>query len=84
VSPLSTALFVLGYGLSLPIIARLGEVRATGNRLAIAGHQFGISVCLLGWAIQGRIIMALLHLVWLVTVRVWFGTANTEPRRARS
>lgn len=75
--PLSTALFVLGYALALPVIARLGRVRASGNRFAIIGHQVGMIVALLGWALRGSVALTLFHVVWIVGIRIWFG--NDRP-----
>lgn len=77
--PVSTALFLLGYGLGLPIAARLPRIVAAHQRLAFAGHQLGIGVALLGWVISGRVIMALIHGVWLVAARIWFGLGARTP-----
>ncbi len=77
--PLSTALFVLGYALALPVIARLGQVKASRNRLAIVGHQFGMTCALIGWALGGRLLMVGLHLAWMIGVRIWFGGPRSRP-----
>ena len=76
--PLSTALFLLGYGLALPIGARLPMIVANRNRLALWGHQVGVIIAAGGWLVRGRIVMALLHVVWLFVANAWFGL---EPRR---
>lgn len=76
--PLSTALFLLGYGLALPIGARLPAVVANRNRLALWGHQFGVIVAAGGWLVRGRIVMAVVHLAWLFAANAWFAF---EPRR---
>ena len=76
--PLSTALFLLGYGLALPIAARLPTVVANRNRLALWGHQFGVIVATGGWLVRGRVIMAVVHVVWLIVANAWFAL---EPRR---
>ncbi len=80
--PLGTALMVLGYGLALPIMARLGQVKATSNRLALFGHQVGIMIALVAWAARGRLVIVLVHLAWLAGVRIWFGNrTQPSPRR---
>ncbi len=78
VHPLSTVLFVLGYGLALPIVARLTQLKATRNRLGIVGHQVGMTIALVAWATRGRTIMVLLHLAWMIGVRIWF--SGRTPR----
>ncbi|MEZ5227222.1 MAG: hypothetical protein R2710_11245 [Acidimicrobiales bacterium] len=77
--PLSTVLLLLGYGLSIPIVARLTQLKATRNRLAIVGHQVGMTLALIGWATRGRVAMAILHLLWMIGVRIWFGNGRA-PR----
>jgi hypothetical protein len=81
VHPISTALFLLGYGLALPIGARLQAVVAGRHRLAMWGHQLGILIAALGWALRGGLAMAALHLAWLALAGVWFGFAPRLPRR---
>lgn len=78
--PLSTALFILGYGLALPIVARLTQMKATQNRLGILGHQVGMSIALLAWATKGRPLMVVIHLAWIIAVRVWFGNQAGRKR----
>lgn len=74
--PVSTALFLLGYGLSLPIVFRLVSIIAQQQRLAFAGHQVGMAIALLGWILNGRVMMAAIHAVWIIAARIWFGTAS--------
>ena len=74
--PLSTALFLLGYGLALPTGARWRHVVRSGNSLALWGHQLGVLISLLGWLIKGRMPMVLLHIVWLVGAKIWFSLAS--------
>ncbi len=73
VHPLSTVLLLMGYGLALPIVARLTQLKARRHRLAIVGHQVGMTIALIGWAVLGRVPMVLIHLVWMIGVRIWFG-----------
>ncbi len=79
--PLGIALMVLGYGLALPIAARLGQVKATSNRLALFGHQVGVMIALVAWAARGRVVIVLIHLAWLVGVRLWFGSRSAPRTR---
>lgn len=80
--PLSTALFVLGYGLALPIIAKLTVLKAKRSRVGIFGHQIGITIAMVAWAVRGRPTMVVLHLVWMIAVRIWFGNDGTTKRRS--
>jgi hypothetical protein len=89
--PLSTALFLLGYGLALPIGMRLVGVVAGQNRLALAGHQLGVVIALVGWLLRGSVVLAVVHGLWLVAARVWFSlgrpdrSGQRQPgRRSRS
>lgn len=77
--PLSTVLFIAGYGLALPLAGRLGTIVAGQQRLAFAGHQIGVVVALLGWLVRGSFVMATLHAVWVVGARLWYATR--ERRR---
>ncbi len=70
--PVSTALFLLGYGLGLPIAFRLTRIVAAQHRTAFAGHQIGFGVATLGWLVSGRITMVLIHVLWLIGARLWF------------
>lgn len=73
---MSTVLFILGYGLALPIAFRMGRVVAEQNRLALSGHQLGIIIAAIGWMSKGGLALALLHLVWLAWARIWFARSN--------
>jgi galactitol-specific phosphotransferase system IIC component len=75
VHPVSTALFLLGYGLAMPIMFRLIHVIAVQHRLAFLGHQIGMVLALLGWALRGRVLMAIIHGIWLIATRIWFATS---------
>lgn len=81
--PVSTALLLLGYGLSLPIVFRLVSIVANQQRVAFVGHQVGMSVALLGWLVSGRAAMAIIHGLWLVAARIWFGLAGRERAAQR-
>lgn len=70
--PVSTVLFLLGYGLALPIVARLTAAVAQQHRLAIIGHQVGMTIAAVGWLLRGRVVFALVHLAWMIGVRIWF------------
>ncbi len=70
--PLSTALLLTGYGLSLPIGTRLSAVVRNQHRVALLGHQLGVLIVACGWLLAGRTIVALAHALWFVLVRVWF------------
>ena len=70
--PVSTALFLVGYGLAIPIGLRMTTIVAHQQRLALTGHQVGVGLALLAWLLRGSITIAIIHVLWLVGVRVWF------------
>lgn len=70
--PLSTALFILGYALALPIAGKMSTVVERQNRLAIFGHQAGIMLAALGWILRGAVFVAVGHVLWLVVAYSWF------------
>lgn len=76
--PVSTALFLLGYGLALPIGLRMTAIVSQQHRLAFVGHQVGVAIALLGWVLRGSVVIALIHVVWLVGARVWFQLGRSE------
>lgn len=68
--PASTALFLIGYGFSLPVLLRVVTVLRSGNRLALYGHQVGMFLAALGWLLRGQVGVAGLHLVWMIVLRL--------------
>lgn len=81
--PVSTALFLVGYGLALPIALRLPSVVSEQNRLAIWGHQLGLLIVTLGWVMRGGVTVAVIHLAWMALASVWFGFRPLVGRRRR-
>jgi len=84
VAPVSVPLLLLGYALALPIGMKLGKVVAQQHRLALLGHQVGIMLAVVGWAVRGRPMMAFLHVLWLLGARAWFEMAGRRQRSAVS
>jgi hypothetical protein len=82
VHPVSTALFLLGYGLALPIGMKMGRVVAEQQRTALAGHQIGVVIALVGWLLKGSVAFAVVHVIWLVAVRLWFQVGGNTQRSA--
>lgn len=80
VHPVSTALLLLGYGLALPIALRMTQIVARQHRIAFVGHQLGVGIALLGWALRGSIVIAVIHAAWLIGVRIWFKMGEPETR----
>ncbi len=78
VHPASTALFLIGYGFSLPVLLRIVTVLRSGNRLALYGHQVGMLMAGLGWLLRGQVGVAGLHLVWMIAVRLLSLRMGTE------
>lgn len=72
VHPVSTLLFLVGYGLVLPIAVRRTKVPEKFLNAAFAGHQFGLFVAACGWVLSGRLWIAVAHLGWAVAARIWF------------
>ena len=79
--PLSTILFLLGYALALPVAARMPQVVAQQHRLALTGHQVGVGIATVGWLVRGSIVIVVIHLAWLIGVRLWF---SADPGRSGS
>ncbi len=65
-------LFLLGYSLAIPIGLRMVSIVAAQQRLAVIGHQVGVVFALVGWLLRGSVVIALIHVAWLVGVRLWF------------
>lgn len=78
--PISTVLFLIGYALALPIAFRLGRVVSQQHRLALTGHQAGMTIAAIGWLVRGRVPMAVAHLVWIIAVRIWFAVGSQDSR----
>jgi hypothetical protein len=78
VHPVSTALFLVGYGLALPIGMRLGWVVRSQHRLALTGHQIGVGIAVVGWLLRGSIGLVIAHVAWLVAARIWFALGAAE------
>lgn len=77
--PLSTALFLLGYALAIPVAMRMPTVVARQNRLGLFGHQAGMMVAGLGWLLRGQILVTVAHGIWLAIAYGWF-QINSTPR----
>lgn len=77
--PGSTALFLIGYGFSLPVLFRLRDVLGSGNRLALFGHQVGMLLAALGWMLRGQVGIALVHFTWLIVARVLSARSRVRP-----
>ena len=82
-NPIATALLLVGYGLALPIGMRLQTVVADQHRLAMWGHQVGVLIAAFGWVVRGAVLMAALHVGWLLLAGAWFGFSPRMPRRSR-
>lgn len=72
VQPVSTLMFFVGYLLALPIAFRMTSVVAKQHRMALTGHQTGVGLAAVGWLTRGAIVIALIHVAWIVGVRIWF------------
>lgn len=80
--PVSTVLFLVGYGLALPPIFRWATVLDRRSSLALAGHQLGMGIAMLGWFLRGRVIIGIAHLVWMVAAKIWFEVATKSDESA--
>ncbi|MEM7338580.1 MAG: hypothetical protein AAF467_08035 [Actinomycetota bacterium] len=74
--PISTALFLVGYGLGLPILFRMTTVVAVQNRLAFIGHQVGFGIALGAWLLSGRVAIAVIHGLWIGIAAAWFSLSG--------
>lgn len=82
--PLSTAFFLLGYALALPIAGRLPSIIVRQQRLAMWGHQFGVVLAGVGWLLRGQALVALLHGLWLAIAYVWFELTGKRAAKEAS
>lgn len=78
--PVSTALFLLGYGLAIPIGTKMGAVVAGQNRLAIWGHHIGLLIAAAGWLLRGQVLVAAAHGLWLAGVSAWYEFKGSRLR----
>lgn len=69
---MSTALFILGYALALPIAAKMSAIVERQSRLALFGHQAGIMIATFGWLTRGSVLVAVGHVLWLLIAYAWF------------
>lgn len=81
--PVSTAFFLLGYGLSLPIATRLASIVASQQRLGLWGHQVGMLMAATGWILRGQALVMVGHLVWMIIAQVWFTLAGGRAKKPR-
>lgn len=65
-------MFFVGYLLALPIALRMSSVVAKQHRMAFTGHQAGVALATIGWLTRGAFVIALIHVAWIVGVRIWF------------
>jgi hypothetical protein len=81
VHPLSTALLLVGYGLALPLAGRLPAIVQQQQRLAMAGHQAGMMVAMIGWISRGGYVAGAAHAVVMIGVKIWFDHAGRRLDR---
>ena len=84
VNPMVTALFLLGYGLALPVAFRMTSVVLRRNRLALWGHQVGLLLAAAGWFTRGSVLVAFLHLGWVALASIWFEIGPDVWHRVQS
>jgi len=84
VHPVSTAFFLLGYGLGLPIATRLASIVTRQQRLALWGHQLGMMLAATGWLLRGQPLVMVAHIVWMIIAQVWFTLAGGRPKSPTS
>ncbi len=80
VHPISTALFLLGYGLALPIAAKMPAIIAGQQRLAFWAHQFGLIIAIGGWLFRGQFLVIAGHVIWFVIVNLWYRFGGRRQR----
>lgn len=78
--PASTFLFIVGYLLAVPVALKMPVVVAKQHRLAMTGHQLGVAIAMIGWLTRGSIVMAVIHLAWMIGVRLWFSSDAGSAR----
>lgn len=48
------------------------NVVAKQHRMALTGHQLGVFLATAGWLTRGAVVIAFIHVAWMIGVRVWF------------
>ena len=69
---MSTLLFLIGYGLVVPIAAFRSRIKPKMLATAFGGHQLGLGIAALGWLLRSNVWVAAAHVAWAVVARVWF------------
>ncbi len=70
-NPGAAVLLILGYGLLLPIGARIGQLSIQRLRLGVIGMQAGFIVAACGWLLRNSPVMAAIHLGGAVGARLY-------------
>ena len=83
--PLSTVLFLAGYGLALPLAGRIATIVGNQQRLAFAGHQVGVLIGPDLLVRDGRVVTdALAHPSRDRTLHGYRTWVKKEPEAARA
>lgn len=75
-------LFLLGYALAVPVALRFAKVATAQKSIGLLGHQLGVIIAGIGWALRGKLIIVGLHVVWLVVAKIWFSMAKGGAKAA--
>ena len=80
-NPGAVVLLLLGYGLAIPIGARITHLPIKRLRVAVVGFQIGAILAGLGWALRSSPWMAVLHIAGAVGARLYL---NAKLRKAKA
>ncbi|HEY4398853.1 MAG TPA: hypothetical protein VGO28_14410 [Acidimicrobiia bacterium] len=78
----ATALFVVGYPVSIAVILRFVPVVRERRLKWLVAHDLAVAAIVAGWALKGDRRAVAINASWLVAANVWY--ALGARRRART
>jgi hypothetical protein len=78
----ATALFVLGYPVSIAVILRFVPVVRERRLKWLVAHDLAVAAIVAGWALKGDRRAAVINASWLVAANVWYALGGRRRARA--
>ncbi len=79
--PTATALFVVGYPVSIAVIARFVPVVRERRLKWLVAHDLAVAAIVAGWALKGDRRAVAINSTWLIVATAWYALGG---RRARA
>jgi hypothetical protein len=77
----ATALFVVGYPVSIAVIARFVPVVRERRLKWLVAHDLAVAAIVAGWALKGDRRAVAINSTWLIVATAWYALGG---RRARA